>query len=509
MGTASSITFREITEGTSGVEHTFTERTTVLIGRDKECHIRFPRTRENQTISRHHCLLNINPPHATIRDLGSRTGTYVNDQLIGKRHAELSAEDARQLSFREHALQHGDRLTVGNVTLRVVVQAPPTCTVCSQELKYVAKRPGRSSGTPIVCESCQLNLHSQAATRSLQPTSCANCGQQLADPLFGSQDKHSLCERCRQDPQNIARQLLELAKTGTRDFLSIQGYTIERELGRGGMGAVYLAVHEHTGERRALKVMLPQVAGSQRMRELFFREVSITKELDHPHVVKLHDMGCSEGTFFFAMEYCEIGSLSGWLKQTGKPMKLEKAIPLIIGVLNGLEYAHTMEVHNVKLVDNQTEKARGVVHRDISPHNIFMAKSGKKFVAKIGDYGLAKAFDLAGLSGLSVVHSTAGKPTFMPRQQVLQFKYSLPEVDVWATAATLYYVLTLKHPRNFQANMDPWQVVLQTAPIPIRQRKPDIPPRLAEVIDTALIDSPDIVFKTASGLRTALLEAVR
>jgi serine/threonine-protein kinase len=92
----------------------------------------------------------------------------------------------------------------------------------------------------------------------------------------------------------------------------------------------------------------------------------------------------------------------------------------------------------------------------------------------------------------------------MPRQQVINFKYSRPEVDVWALAASLYFMLTGQFVRDFLAGKDPWQLVLQNAPVPIRQRAPSIPAKLAEVIDLALIDKPQIHFKTAAELRQAL-----
>ena len=94
------------------------------------------------------------------------------------------------------------------------------------------------------------------------------------------------------------------------------------------------------------------------------------------------------------------------------------------------------------------------------------AKAGEDVVVKIGDYGLAKAFDLAGMSGLSATGAAAGTPVFMPRQQLIDYKYAKPPVDVWAMAASLYYMLTLKYPRDFEKGKDPWQIVLQTDAIP-------------------------------------------
>ena len=85
----------------------------------------------------------------------------------------------------------------------------------------------------------------------------------------------------------------------------------------------------------------------------------------------------------------------------------------------------------------------------LSPHNILLAEGRGVTVAKVSDYGLGKAFDRAGLSGHTRTGSTAGKPWFMPRQQVVNFKYAGPEVDVWAAAACIYNMLTGATPRIF------------------------------------------------------------
>lgn len=120
---------------------------------------------------------------------------------------------------------------------------------------------------------------------------------------------------------------------------------------------------------------------------------------------------------------------------------------------------------------------------------------------------MAKAFDSAGLSGQSLSgRDFAGTLEFMPRQQVLDYKYVTPEVDVWATAASLYCMLTGFCPRNFDEK-EPFLAVLQTDAIPIRQRNPAIPEALAKVIDLALVDKPDIYFQTARELKEALISA--
>jgi serine/threonine protein kinase len=92
----------------------------------------------------------------------------------------------------------------------------------------------------------------------------------------------------------------------------------------------------------------------------------------------------------------------------------------------------------------------------------------------------------------------------MPRQQVIDFRYARPEVDVWAMAASLYYMLTRQPPRDFNTGRDMFQTVLQTQAIPIAKRNRNVPARLATVIDHALVDAPAIPFKTARELRRAL-----
>ena len=87
---------------------------------------------------------------------------------------------------------------------------------------------------------------------------------------------------------------------------------------------------------------------------------------------------------------------------------------------------------------------------------------------------------------------------------MINFKYVKPEVDVWAMAASLYYMLTGAYPRIFHKEQDMWQTVLQSEPIPIRQSKNSIPPKLAQVIDDALVDKPMIQVKSATELKQAL-----
>jgi serine/threonine protein kinase len=250
--------------------------------------------------------------------------------------------------------------------------------------------------------------------------------------------------------------------------------------------------------------MLPLVAANERAVEMFLRETENTRALKHPNVVQLRDAGCADGAFFFTLDFCNGGDLEGLMKKRGGTLPIEEAVPLMLQVLDGLEYAHRAPIPNVRLQDGSYRPGTGLVHRDLKPPNVLLDSVDGRLVAKLSDFGLSKAFDAAGLSGQTRSGDALGTPVFMPREQVRRFKYARPDVDVWAAAATLYFLLTHKFVRRFVKDNDIWKQILELDAVPIRDRDPRIPPRLAEVIDTALCESPKIGFQTAAELKKAL-----
>lgn len=260
------------------------------------------------------------------------------------------------------------------------------------------------------------------------------------------------------------------------------------------MGAVYLAQQEATGKQVALKVMLPQMAANKDAVARFCREMDNAKALRHPHIVQSFESGFADNVFYLTMEVCNAGSLQDLLQKKGGRLALDEGVDLMLQALEGLKYLHTAPIPNVKLADGRYGRGTGLVHRDLKPANLFLHTVNGKPTVKIADLGLAKAFDQAGLSGLTMTGQIAGSPPFMPRQQVIDYLNTRPEVDVWAIAATFYNVLTGAFPRNFPPGKDIWLAILQSDPVPIRQRNPAIPPKLAAVIDRALVDKPTIGF---------------
>ncbi len=440
-----------ITQGQlSGTKYTYEDREVCTIGRHKDCNVRLPSDADHAQVSRYHCLLDINPPFIRVRDLGSGNGTYVNGKRVG---AQTKPEE-KSPDTLERDLVDGDLLQIGYTAFQVNIE------------------------------------------------DTENADNLLARSQFTAPDN-----------RQAADNLLALAAGDHPSLAGIRGYTIVKLLGSGKCGAVYLAQNDATEEMVALKVMLPQMAVNDRAVKMFIREMSNTQALRHPNVVRTFEYGEAENIFYFTMECCLEGNVSDFIQRQGGKVPLKIAISITLQVLAGLEYTHNAVFPAVRLADGSIGEGQGLVHRDLKPANIFLSRTGDKTLAKIGDYGLAKAFELAGMSGQTLTgqKGVMGTPSFMSRQQLLNTKYVQPAVDVWAAAACLYNMLTGTPPRNF-GKRDPLQVILLDGAVPILEREPNLPPALAKVIDQALFEDPknhhDIFYKRAIDFRNALGEAL-
>ncbi|MFJ5114524.1 protein kinase [Streptomyces sp. NPDC088551] len=463
-----------------GRTFSFEERTTCVVGRASDCSPRLPQ--DDMRVSRHHCLFDINPPDVRVRDFGSLNGTFVNGEEIGRREPDETPEQAARAEFPERDLVHGDEVRLGETLLRVGIAGGKA-----------------AAGEPVT-------------TRAY----CAHCGRDVERADGGQADRGRegdiVCDPCRNSPQGIVRGLLSRA-AGDDGLAGLRHYELVRELGRGGQGVVHLARHLGTGELVALKVLLAEVAVGHRARANFLREIEGIRGLRHHNIVRFHDSGSHGASFYLACEYCGGGDLRQWLAARGGTLPPDEAVAIASQVLDGLAHAHTAPLARPRPPGSAaggggSGSVRGLVHRDIKPANILLTADGGPPTVKISDFGLAKAFDRAGLSGLTRTGTVAGTVAYMPRTQVVDYKYAKPEVDVWATAATLYRMLTGATPRDFPPAVDPLAVLLREPAVPIRDRSPSVPRRLARVIDEALIDSPRIVTTTADAFREALEEAV-
>jgi eukaryotic-like serine/threonine-protein kinase len=158
-------------------------------------------------------------------------------------------------------------------------------------------------------------------------------------------------------------------------------------------------------------------------------------------------------------------------------------------VLKGLEQAHK----------------HGFVHRDIKPENILIGRQPEGLIAKISDFGLAKSFRGLGLSGLTFSGEMRGTVPFMPPEQMLDFKTVLPSGDLYATAATLYYLLSCQFIYDqVSEGGDLIRALLEEHPVPIQARRADIPTGLARVLEKCLARDPAGRYPTAVAMRQAL-----
>jgi len=303
---------------------------------------------------------------------------------------------------------------------------------------------------------------------------------------------------------DLARRLLAAAHAGAPGLDALRDFDLGAPLGHGGMGSVFLLASRVGEPHVALKVMANRYITEAAARLQFHREVEVARRLTHPNIVRLLSSGCHDDIDFHLTEYCDAGTLAQHCQSRGGRLPVGEAVAIVRQILDGIEYAHSAPV--TTMIPGRQVEAVGLVHRDLKPSNVFLHGAGGALVAKIGDFGLAKAFDLAGLSGYSATGARAGTPAFMPRQQVLSYKYAMPEVDVWAAAACLYYTLTGTTPRDFTSGLDRWGIVLTERPVPIRDREGGgaLTLPLAELIDAAVSDDPSIRFKTVTEFRSAL-----
>jgi len=465
----------EVTAGPiKGKVFTFDTHDAFLFGRSRDCHARLPEN--DKTVSRHHFIMEVNPPCATIRDLGSLNGTLVNDKKHGGREPHETPEEASKKLFQEVDLSHGDLVQVGSTEFRVSVFLPIVCSRCGKEIRGGAKRSARSRNRVQICTACRQE--DAGGSRASRRGMCSHCGHEITPEPGGPGLGPRMCGPCleisRENPMAGMMALLrEKGKAhGLSENESFPGYRVKGLLGRGAMGAVYLAVREQDDQKVAIKVMLAKVAVDAGLQTLFLREMQITMRLRHPNIVELYDQGAAGGGFYFVMEYCSGGSLEFLMNERGGFLSVDEAKPLMLQALEGLAYAHK----------------QGFVHRDLKPRNILLTAAESR-AAKISDLGSSKNFQEAGFSGMTLTGAMSGTPMYMPREQLLNFKYVKPVSDVWGMAATFYRTLTGEYPRDLEPGESPVAAVLKRTAVPIRERHGAIPPKVAKVIDRALSDN--------------------
>ena len=261
-------------------------------------------------------------------------------------------------------------------------------------------------------------------------------------------------------------------------------YTIEREIGRGGMATVYLARDLRHGRQVALKVLVPSVTSSLGG-ERFLREIHIASALTHPHILTVHDSGEADGLLYYVMPYVDGESLRARIDREHQ-LPIDDAIRITREVADALAYAH----------------GHGVVHRDIKPENILLAGGH----ALVGDFGIARAVNAAadGERRLTDSGTSVGTPMYMSPEQAAGDTEIDGRADLYALGCVCFEMLTGMPPfTGANAQVVRMRHVAEPPP-PIRPMRPTVPREVEEMVHRLMAKVPADRYESAARLLDTL-----
>jgi serine/threonine-protein kinase len=308
----------------------------------------------------------------------------------------------------------------------------------------------------VACPKCQSPVPADSKF-------CANCGASVSTPGTDTA------------PMPEGDELFHLLASAT-----LGEYEIKGELGRGGMGAVYLA-HEIALDRKvAIKVLPPELTYGTGITERFKREARTAAHLNHPNIIPIFRVAESEGLLFFVMKYVEGRGLDHIIEQMGK-----LPIPMVHAILNqvggALGYAHR----------------RGVIHRDVKPANIMIDEEGW---AVVTDFGIAKA---ASAQGITATGAAIGTPYYMSPEQC-SGKGVTGASDQYSLGIVTHQMLTGSLPFAGDSIMEIMKQHFMDEPPDIAPLRPDCPPALLAAVRRALAKAPAERFPSMEDFVTSL-----
>jgi len=267
--------------------------------------------------------------------------------------------------------------------------------------------------------------------------------------------------------------------------IRVPGYEVHEQIGAGDLGIVHRATQIASSEVCALKVMTATAATDERLVQTFLREASILIQLQHPHIVRMIEVGALGTDLYLCTEYVDAIPWRTLVSRASVSQRIQMACELVSQILSGLEYAH----------------ARFMVHRDVKPSNILLSRNGRNLNAKLADFGLAKQYTNAGMSQVTREGDVIGSLPYMAPEQFINSRDAKPSCDIYSLAATFYWMLTEHEPILLDNHPCKFLAILEDAPTPIQQHCPEIPPALARAIHRALEKRPEKRFQSASEMR--------
>jgi serine/threonine-protein kinase len=261
-------------------------------------------------------------------------------------------------------------------------------------------------------------------------------------------------------------------------------YSIEGEIGRGGMGVVYRARDERLKRLVAIKVLPPELAYRADIRARFMREAETAARISHPNVVPIHSVGEADDLVYFVMGYVDGESLAVRLKRRGR-LSIEESRRICRETADALSAAHQ----------------QGVIHRDVKPDNILL--EGTRGRVMVTDFGIAKALS-AGGGTLTEAGIAIGTPAFMSPEQAAGEREIDGRSDIYSLGVVTYQMVTGELP--FQAPTVPGLLMKQISeePTPVDEKRPDVPRELGQTVMRCLEKDPERRWPTADALRRAL-----
>lgn len=266
-------------------------------------------------------------------------------------------------------------------------------------------------------------------------------------------------------------------------------YRLHDEIGAGGMGTVYLAEHRLLKRPCALKVIRPERAGDARALERFEHEVRATARLSDPHIVEVYDYGRTEdGTFYYVMEQLRGLSLYQLVSRHG-PQPPGRVIYLLRQACEALMEAH----------------AAGLVHRDLTPANIFAARRGLRYdFVKVLDFGLAEAVAERHGAGPGHRGTGLGTPQYMAPEQITGDREIDGRCDLYTLGGVAYTLLTGRPPFAGETAAEVRNAHVRDAVVPPSQHRQDIPADLEQMVVRCLAKDPESRFQAAEEMESAL-----
>jgi class 3 adenylate cyclase/predicted Ser/Thr protein kinase len=270
---------------------------------------------------------------------------------------------------------------------------------------------------------------------------------------------------------------------------TLAGFRIERLLGRGSMGAVYLTEDAHLRRKVALKVLAPEYVRDERFRRRFLLESQLAASLEHPHIVPIYGAGEADEVLYLARKYVEGYDLSELLESTER-VDVERVLTLLTQVATALDAAHGL----------------GLVHRDVKPANVLIGAAGDEEHAYVCDFGLAKhASTVASLTG---ERAFVGTISYVAPEQIESGAVDA-RADVYSLACVLFECLTGRPPFDREGDL---QVVfghLKEPPPLVTALRPDLPEAIEGVLRKGLAKAPDDRYSSCGELLAATSEALR